>query len=142
MPRYKKKISLEVAKTDSPNPHLKTGFYRKKIDLHRVNGRTKLGRAVREITRQLREYVGTGGNITTELLAQRVVYKVLRLSFYEKKKLSNLEDFMEADHYIPLCNSLRLDLRALSAMIGEERPPSLQDYLNSLRNAERKDGSK
>jgi len=76
---------------------------------------------------RLRDFVGVS-NAVTDLLIHRILYKSLRLSMYETSKILD-DPFQEADHYLPMSNSLRLDLTALASMAGKKRPPSLDDYL-------------
>lgn len=108
------------------------GLYRK-IDLATLDGRTILGRAAKEIKAELQAFVGTG-SVITDLLIQQIVYKTLRLKLYQGNNLDNPVDF-EAAHFLPLANSLRLDLQELAKQAGQSKPPSLDDYLNGLQGA-------
>jgi hypothetical protein len=110
-----------------PIPRNTSGFY-KKIDLESIDGRTTLGKAVKEIKTQLREYVGDNRTLVAEILIGRIAYKVVRLCRYEINNLENPAD-QEVPHFLPLANSLRLDLIALQQMAGETKPPTLDDFL-------------
>jgi hypothetical protein len=104
-----------------------TGLY---IDLELVDGRTRLGKTITVLRNTLREYVGVS-TPATELLIQRIVFKSIRLSMYECAALNDGPGMKPADHYIPLSNSLRLDLQALAQMAGKPKAPDLNDYLKS-----------
>lgn len=108
------------------------GLYRK-IDLATLDGRTILGRAAKEIKADLQAFVGAG-SIITELLITQIVYKTLRLKLYQGNNFNNPIDF-EAAHFLPLANSLRLDLQELAKQAGQAKPPSLDDYLAGLQEA-------
>jgi hypothetical protein len=108
------------------------GLY-KKIDLSTLDGRTKLGRAAKEIQTDLQNFVGKG-NVVTDLLITQIIYKALRLQLYQGNNFDNPKD-SEVAHFIPLSNSLRLDLQELARLAGEARPPSLDDYLKGLKEA-------
>jgi hypothetical protein len=112
-----------------PVPRNTAGFY-KKIDLESIDGRTTLGKAVKEIKTQLREYVGDNRTLVSEILIGRIAYKVVRLCRYEINNLENPAD-QEVPHFLPLANSLRLDLIALQQMAEATKPPSLDDFLSS-----------
>lgn len=118
-----------------------TGLY---IDLALVDGRTRLGKTITVLRNSLREYVGVS-TPATELLIQRIVFKSIRLSMYECAALNDGPGAKPADHYIPLSNSLRLDLQALAQMAGKPQPPDLDDYLRKTygkSNAEHHSSSK
>ena len=98
-----------------------------KIDLNAIDGRTHVGKAITALKKELRDYIGepTPGS---ELLIQRITYKAIKLSLYEVSCLTDLKP-EESDHYLPMANSLRLDLAALGHMAGQARAPDLRDYL-------------
>jgi len=110
---------------------LKHSLY-KRIDLSAIDKRTALGKTIEIIKRELRDYVN-GGSIVSELLTQRIVYKVVKLSLYEVNQLTNRER-PEADHYLPMSNSLRLDLAMLKQLSGKAKGPSLEKYLQGKHN--------
>jgi len=105
------------------------GLYRQ-IDLETLDGRTRLGKAAKEVKAELKAYVGRG-TIVTDMLIDQIVYKLLRLKLYQARNVYNAKDF-EAAHFLPLSNSLRLDLQELSRQVGQGRPPSLDEYLSGL----------
>lgn len=112
-----------------PVPRNNAGFY-SKIDLESIDGRTTLGKAVKEIKTQLRDYVGDNRTLVAEILIGRIAYKVVRLCRYEINNLENPHD-TEVPHFLPLSNSLRLDLVALQQMAAATKPPSLDDFLST-----------
>lgn len=115
----------EIEKRNKP-PWAGSGFYRE-IDIESLDARTYLGKSVQLLKSELRAYVGQS-NAATELLISRITYKVIKLSLYEAACLQNPEN-REAPHYLPMANSLRLDLQALAGMAGQAKPPDLEDYL-------------
>ena len=100
------------------------------IDINKLDKRTKAGMAIMAIGDRLRDYVGVN-NAVTDMLIQRILYKSLRLSMYETSKIFD-DQFKEADHYLPMANSLRLDLTALAGMAGKPKAPDLNDYLKRV----------
>ena len=112
---------------------LKHHFYTK-LDLSGIDKRTKLGRSIKALRRELREYVGEP-SIGSEILIQRIIFKVIKLAQYEMVSLVNAYTD-EAQHYLPMANSLRLDIQALQKMAGNKsKTPDLSRYLNKLKEA-------
>ena len=112
-------------------PKRRHGLY---IDVANIKRNTRAGVAIDTIKKALREWVGEG-TAGTELLIQRIAYKVVRLSMYEASRYDD-PDLDEAAIYLPMSNSLRLDLAALSSMAGRGRPPDLQEYLEQVYGKE------
>lgn len=100
------------------------------IDVDNIDQRTNVGKTIQFLKQQLQAYVGEG-NIATELLSHRIIYKTIRLSLYETEKLVN-ESPDEIDHYLPMSNSLRSDLQLLARFAGRAKPPDLNDYLKEV----------
>ena len=86
-----------------------------------------MGKTVSWLKKELHDFVGEN-TIASELLINQIIYKTIKLNFYTKTKLSNLKN-EEASYYLPMCNSLRLDLLALGQLAGKPQPQDLQDYL-------------
>lgn len=100
-----------------------------RMDLSKLDGRTAPARAVKQILKELREYVGEG-TVATELLLHRIAYKCVKLSMYEATKIDDMTA-EESPAYIPLANSLRLDIQQLEKMVGSgSKAPDLQSYLS------------
>ena len=97
------------------------------FELEDIDPNSKIGRSMVALKTYLRGYV-VQGNILSELLIGRITYKVLKLMMYETHCLQKPAD-VEAPHYLPMANSLRLDLRSLADLAGETKPPDLSDYL-------------
>lgn len=108
------------------------GLY-SKLDLSTIDGRTRLGKIANNIRSDLQEYVGDGTAISG-ILIEQILYKFIRISMYQANQLT-IEDYSEKQHYIPLSNSLRLDLQELARQAGEAKPPSLEDYLSNMEVA-------
>ncbi len=106
------------------------GLYRK-IDLSTLDGRTRLGKAAKEIQADLKAYAGKG-TVITDILIDQITYKLLRLKLYQARNIYNNKDY-ECAHALPLSNSLRLDMQELAKQVGEAKAPmSLEDYLQGL----------
>jgi hypothetical protein len=124
--KAKKKASpkaLQPAKRQGSPVH---GLYLD-LNMRNIDYRTKLGKAVKGLKTQLRTFVGES-TTASELLIQRITYKAIKLGLYELNCFMNLEN-KESDHYLPMANSLRLDLQALAGMAGKPKPPNLDEYL-------------
>jgi len=108
-----------------------TGLYRK-IEESQLDGRTLTAKLVRRLTEELRHYVevqtGEAPTITVQILIQRIVYKHVRLSNYENTVVTS-DETAEAQHYVPLSNSLRLDLAQLMTIIKGDRGLGLDEML-------------
>ena len=105
---------------------VKTGLY---LNLEKLDGRTAPARAKKEILNALRDYVGNV-SILHEILIHEICYKTIRLGEYEITKLTDGKGMDEADHYIPLSNSLRLDIQQLERMVDKnQRAPDLTEYV-------------
>jgi hypothetical protein len=111
--------------------HAKHGLYLT-IDLSGIDSRTKTGRMIKGLKKELRLFVGDTST-ASELLIHRIVYKTIKLSLYETTSLMNPQN-SEAGHYLPMANSLRLDLQALAGMAGQKKAPDLQGYLDAIYN--------
>jgi len=106
----------------------KTGLYIE-FNADGIDGRTKMGKSIRVLRDQFRDFVGKPTTVS-EVLIHRIIYKVIKLSLYERAQLQNLEN-IEAQHYLPMSNSLRLDLQALAQIAGKQtgKVPRLEDIL-------------
>ena len=124
--------STRNQRNSSLKPWHGSGFYGQ-LDLEKLDNRTSVAKAVKSLRESLREYVGDG-NIISELLISQIIYKAIKLHFYTTACLQDLQN-VEAPHFLPLANSLRLDLAELQKMAGQSKPPSLDDYLNGLQEA-------
>lgn len=88
-----------------------------KLDPAVIDKRTRLGKAITFISDQLRAYVGEG-NPVTEILIERITYKTIKLCTYEITHYEHLESEEKA-LYLPMSNSLRLDLQTLAGLAGK-----------------------
>ncbi len=121
----------KTAEVPEKREYRQTGLY-KQIDEGQLDGRTTTAKVIRELKRELQEYVGVS-TIAAEMLIVRIIYKHLRLSAYENAFIENPKP-EEKQHYIPLANSLRLDLQTLKELAGQRKaPPDLNSYLNSKK---------
>ena len=122
---------------NKPKPWHGAGFYQH-FDLEEIDGRTQLGKGIQALKTGLRAYLDGETTVVSELLIQRITYKAIKLAMYESTCLRDPTN-EEAPHYLPLSNSLRLDLQALQALAGQSKPPSLDDYLQSTYSSEEED---
>lgn len=105
---------------------MKTGLY---LDLSKLDGRTSIAKAAKQVLEALREFVGDT-TVIHEILLHRITYKTIRLSLYEAAKMEENGMAKEADHYLPMANSLRLDIAQLEKMVGNGRKlPDLDEYV-------------
>ena len=97
------------------------------MDLTSIDGRTKVGKAINGLKSHLRDFVGEA-TPATEILIQRIAYKTVRLGLYEVAFLSS-PGTKEKDHYLPMSNSLRLDLQALQMLSAKPKSPDLEQNI-------------
>jgi len=126
--RYKRTRGIKPDK--EPRSAITTHGLRAHIDFHAIDYRTKLGKTIKALGNQLREFVGEPTPVS-ELLISRIVYKGIKLAIYEAHCLENLEN-KEADHYLPMANSFRLDLQALAQLAGKSKAPSYEEIMKRL----------
>ena len=114
------------------NSWVKTGLY-VNINENALDGRTWLGKLVKQLRAELTDYLGETTPLM-DILIQRCVYKHLRLSFYETSNLAKAEHG-ELQDYVCLSNSLRLDLQSLAQMPGKKpgKVKNLQSILAGHR---------
>jgi hypothetical protein len=114
----------------------KTGLY---LDFRHLDGRSRLSKSIKYVKRELRAFVGEN-NIIAETLIQGIAYKFVRLVMYMANQVG--EDPGESDHFIPMSNSLRLDLQFLANLAGKpKQAPDLNRYLEVTYGAkDDKDG--
>lgn len=113
-----------------------TSFNSQKLD-----GRTKFSKWINR--RRVALIQELGGNITTqqEILVDRVCVKMAKCHLYEMGVLCNPPNTMGSkDHYLALCNSLRLDLQVLfpdGLQRQGKKVLDLSSYLKSKKAAEK-----
>jgi hypothetical protein len=112
----------------------RTGLYTQ-LDEQNLDGRTTLAKLVKELGQELNEYVGNR-SIVSDILIQRIIFKHIRLASYESKFIEN-PDSEEKQHYLPMANSLRLDLQALAGLAGKSKPPDLGKYIETNYSKEK-----
>jgi hypothetical protein len=97
-----------------------------------MDGRSRIVKTLRYLQEQLREYVGNA-NIVSELLIQRISYKAVRLSMYEVSMIQDPNP-VDARHYLPFANSLRMDLQALEKIAETaQNVPTIDEILAQAR---------
>jgi hypothetical protein len=109
--------------------HYKTGLHIE-LSYGQLDGRTSVAKNIKVIRESLREYVGKV-SAAADILITRISYKAVKLALYELNALQDLKNY-EAGYYIPLSNSLRLDLQALANLADKPKPPDLDGYLKEF----------
>ena len=106
--------------------YVKHGLY---LDVKAIDGRTRLGKTITALKKELSDFVGKP-TIVSELLVQRITYKSIKLLLYESTQLHKFKTG-EADNYLPMANSLRLDLQVLAQLAKKPKAPNLDEYLGA-----------
>jgi hypothetical protein len=107
---------------------VKTGL---RMNLEKLDKRTNEGKVVKQVLVMLREFIGIENiNPLTEMLCHQITYKFVRLSMHQATMLSNRES-KESAYYLPMSNSLRLDIGMLQQLIGTtQKLPDLSEYIS------------
>lgn len=114
-------------------PVRRTRGLRVKLHLDDLDHRSRIVRTLKYLQEQLREYVGNA-NIISELLIQRIAYKAVRLSMYEVSMIQDPNP-VDARHYLPFANSLRMDLQTLEKIAETAKSvPTIDEILAQAKN--------
>lgn len=109
--------------------------------------RVKLDRRLRSVQLMEKAREGllalfpTGVHAAAAIIIDRVVYKALKLSIHEAMDVKGGFEIKPGSEqrYITMSNSLREDLKMLSALADKKPPeagvPSLEQYLSALKEA-------
>jgi hypothetical protein len=105
--------------------------------LRKVDGRTRIGRRLRQIERDLSAHVGGQPSATQKILIDRLAADIVRRELYEAEIASGA-DLSAHDGRVlhALQNSIRLGLRELGLRPAAPKPPSLAEYLAAKTAAE------
>lgn len=113
--------------------HRELGPYSKKLRRGAIgdslDGRSALGRFVRDLERQLIEHLGGAPSITQQLLIERLIKTTVQLNALDEKLSSGEWTDHDSRTHGGLINRQRLLLRELGLKGAAEKPPSLADYL-------------
>lgn len=101
----------------------------------KLDGRTKLAQALRNMKAALAKHVGGEPSIAETILIDRITHKVVKAYIYETNYFSSPE-LGSKDHYLALVNSLRLDLQALGLNQKEKKILDLTEYLRKKQSRE------
>lgn len=119
---------------------IKHGLYTK-IQIKRVDGRTKLGKYVQELRKRFTEDLG--GQETLSIQQQTLVDDVLIPQLLQIKSYNTRTfdpefetSFETAKYFVALCNSARLTLCALGLQKKEPEPLDLKKYLAQKASGE------
>jgi hypothetical protein len=126
-----------TTKRKSKHPVITHGLYAR-LDELRLDGRTKVVQAMQAAREGLSVLFPQGVNAPAAIVIDRIVFKALKLSLYEASDLSGEAVTAGGEQrYITMSNSLREDLRLLSALAEKKPPeagvPSLSEYLEALK---------
>jgi len=108
-----------------------------------IDGRTLLAKQLNQLRAGLAALFPGGPDKAGALLIDRIVYKGLKLALYEATDLTSAEGVPPGSEmkYLQMSNSLREDIRLLSAMAKAQAPspgdPDLKEYLEALKRAAR-----
>ena len=106
-----------------------------------LDGRTTLAKQLVLLRTGLAALFPDGPDRAGALLIDRVVYKSLKLALYEATDLTSTEGVPPGSEmkYLQMSNSLREDIRLLTALAQRQAPapgdPDLREYLESIRKA-------
>lgn len=94
----------------------------------KLDGRTRLGKTVRFLRKELTKHCGGNPSISERILIDRIIQKTIKCHLYEMGLLGNPGQGAK-DHYLALANSLRHDLQALGIKKRADGYMGLKDYL-------------
>jgi len=116
---------------------LKNGLYTV-LEKYKLDGRTAPVRAMNRARAGLLQLFPKGANAPAAIIIDRIMYKALKLAIFEGMDMAGEPVTAGGEQrYLTMANSLREDLRLLSALADKKPPeagaPSLQEYLASLK---------
>jgi hypothetical protein len=111
-------VSMPVVSFNAPHRRCarkKLGPYSRVHHLASVDGRSQVGRYVRQLRRQLSEHVGGSPSVAQRVLIEQATIKAARLGLLVDKILTAAEPDVDLATrcYLAWSNSLRRDLEAL-----------------------------
>ena len=128
----------QVCRTETGATHAtngaKVGPYSNVGRLLNVDGRTRLGKLMRDVRAALSEHVGGEPNAAQQLIIHQATIKTTRLILLEKRILSEL-GLEEGDthQWLAWSNSLRRDLEALGIASKVRNEPRLAEYIEAAQ---------
>lgn len=123
---------MENARASSPDrrplgPHSRV--FRRGAIGDSIDGRSTLGRFIRDLERQLIEHVGGAPSITQRLLIDRIIRIRVQLDALDEKLSAGNWTPHDSRTHGALNNALRLTLREIGLRPAAARQPSLADVL-------------
>jgi hypothetical protein len=111
----------------------KLGPFSRVHHLASVDGRSQVGRYVRQLRRQLSEHVGGSPSIPQRVLIEQAAIKAARIGLLVDKILTSADPDVDLATrcYLAWSNSLRRDLEALGLVKPEVQAPRLAEFLAS-----------
>jgi len=107
----------------------KTGIWMT-LDEHKLNKHGRIWLTMKQTKKQLDAHCGGSPSLPEQILIQRICMKTIRCFLYEMGVVSDLSSTPGSrDHYLALCNSLRLDLVAIGMKPKAGKVPSLESYI-------------
>ena len=93
-----------------------------------IDGRSTLGRFIRDLERQLTQHVGGDPSITQKLLIERLIKIRLQLDLLDKKLAEGGWTHLDGRTYAGLLNAYRLTVRELGLQPAKHKQPSLAEH--------------
>jgi hypothetical protein len=124
-------------KRKAKNPIITTGLAWQ-LERLKLDRRTKAAKALEAARNSLAALFPGELNAAAEILIDRIVFKALKLSIFERLAIKGHVSPNGEETYIRLSNSLRDDLRLLMALADRKAPseaPDLNQYLKALRES-------
>ena len=117
---------LKLSRLSSESRVLRRGSLGDQID-----GRSREGRFLRDVERELVAHVGGKPTVTQKLLIRRLARGLLRLELLDERITRGELNDHDARTFSALSNAVRLTARELGvqAAASVEKPPSLDAYL-------------
>jgi hypothetical protein len=93
-----------------------------------IDGRSTLGRFIRDLERQLTQHVGGDPSITQKLLIERLIKIRVQLDLLDKKLARGEWTHLDGRTYAALLNAHRLTARELGLLPVKPKQPSLAEH--------------
>ena len=116
-----------------PKPPVKLGPYSRVLRRGAIgaslDGRSTMGRFVRDLEKQLIEHVGGNPSITQRLLIERMIKVRIQLDLLDEKLASGEWTAHDSRTYGGLLNAYRLTAREIGLDAKAKAQPTLQEHL-------------
>ena len=120
-----------TAASTSPKSHSRFGPYSRRLRRgairDSVDGRSTVGRFIRDLEKQLTDHVGGSPTVVQQLLIDRLIRTTVQIDQLDQKLLTGTWTDLDVRTHGGLVNRQRLLARELGLKGVAERPPSLSD---------------